>query len=114
MVEVTDAMVEAAANEIMMLHGAGKTVSEQARQILEAALASPAEVVETPPPQPHLMGSLREALARMENCCEYLASTRSHEIYVAMIDGGQAQALLDLDAARRNAREVIAATEEAV
>jgi hypothetical protein len=55
-------------------------------------------------------GLLREALARMENCFEYLASTRTHEIYTAMIDGGQTQALLDLDAARRNARDVLSAT----
>lgn len=51
----------------------------------------------------------REALSRMEDCSQQLAATRSHEIYVAMIDGGQAQALLDLDNARRNARQVIAA-----
>ncbi|MFN7093264.1 MAG: hypothetical protein ACK4P4_22265 [Allorhizobium sp.] len=56
MVEVTEKMIEAAANEIMMLHGAGKTISEQARQILEAAFAAPAEVVDTPPPEAHLMG----------------------------------------------------------
>lgn len=61
-------------------------------------------------PVSKVMGSLREALARMENCFEYLAATRTDEIYTAMIDGGQTQALLDLDAARRNAREVLSAT----
>lgn len=50
----------------------------------------------------------REALKRMENCFDELAATRSHEIYIAMIDGGQAQALLDLDVARRNARAILA------
>lgn len=53
-------------------------------------------------------GLLREALARMEDCCEQLAATRSLEIYTAMIDGGQAQALIALDNARRNARGVLA------
>ncbi|NEI71068.1 hypothetical protein GR212_15925 [Rhizobium lusitanum] len=52
-------------------------------------------------------GILSEALKRMENCYEQLATTRTHEIYTAMIDGGQADALLDLDNARRNARSAL-------
>ncbi|MDK4720086.1 hypothetical protein PH552_12100 [Rhizobium sp. CNPSo 3968] len=52
-------------------------------------------------------GILSEALKRMENCYEQLAATRTHEIYTAMIDGGQADALLDLDNARRNARTAL-------
>jgi hypothetical protein len=52
-------------------------------------------------------GILSEALKRMENCYEQLAATRTHEIYTAMIDGGQADALLDLDNARRNARSAL-------
>ncbi|API52902.1 hypothetical protein BMW22_15875 [Rhizobium leguminosarum] len=50
---------------------------------------------------------LREALKRMEDCFEQLAATRTHEVYAAMIDSGQGQALLDLDNARRNARDVL-------
>jgi hypothetical protein len=40
----------------------------------------------------------------MEYACEQLAATRSMKIYEAMIEGGQAQALLELDNARRAAR----------
>lgn len=74
--------------------------ADYSARILSAIAAPPAESnVE--------IERLREALRRMEDCFEQLASTRTHEIYLAMIDGGQGQALLDLDNARRNARDVL-------
>lgn len=56
---------------------------------------------------------LREALLGFEHACEQLAATRSHEIYTAMIDGGQAQELLELDNARRRARALLGGYENA-
>lgn len=50
---------------------------------------------------------LRESLLGFEHACEQLAATRTHEIYTAMIDGGQAQELLELDNARRRARALL-------
>lgn len=47
---------------------------------------------------------LRAVLLRMEHACEQLAATRSHAVYCAIIDGGQAQEMLELDNARRAAR----------
>lgn len=53
------------------------------------------------------IAALREALLSFEYACEQLAATRTHEIYTAMIDGGQTQELLELDNARRRARALI-------
>ena len=50
---------------------------------------------------------LREALLGLEQACEQLAATRPHEVYLAMIDGGQAEALLSLDARRQAARAAL-------
>lgn len=50
---------------------------------------------------------LREALQGLEWACEQLAATRSIEIYTAMIDGGQTDALLSLDARRHAARAAL-------
>lgn len=54
---------------------------------------------------------LREALSGLECACEQLAATRTHAVYLAMIDSGQTDALLSLDARRHTAR---AALEQAV
>lgn len=51
---------------------------------------------------------LREALQRMEWSCEQLAATRTVEVYDAMIQSGQTDALLELDNARRAARQALA------
>lgn len=51
---------------------------------------------------------LEEALSGLEWACDQLASTRTHEVYLAMIDSGQADALLSLDARRQAARAVLA------
>lgn len=52
---------------------------------------------------------LTEALKGMEYACEQLAATRTHEVYLAMIDSGQSDALIALDARRQVARETLAA-----
>jgi hypothetical protein len=65
------------------------------------ALARTAEAMELDKLQ------LREALLGLEHACEQLASTRSLEIYSAMIDGGQTQELIELDNARRRARTLL-------
>ena len=54
---------------------------------------------------------LEEALSGLEWACDQLASTRTHEVYLAMIDSGQADALLSLDARRQAARAVLAQKE---
>lgn len=54
---------------------------------------------------------LEEALSGLEWACDQLASTRTHEVYLAMIDGGQAYALLSLDSRRQAARAVLAQKE---
>ena len=54
-----------------------------------------------------------EGLQRMEWACEQLASTRSSAAYEQMISDGQAQELLELDNARREARQTLAALQEA-
>lgn len=53
------------------------------------------------------IAKLREALSGLEWACEQLAATRSMEVYTAMIDGGQAETLLSLDARRKAARAVL-------
>ncbi|WP_313522623.1 hypothetical protein [Shinella sp.] len=58
------------------------------------------------------IAALREALLSFEYACEQLAATRTHEIYTAMIDGGQTQELLELDNARRRARALIGGVNE--
>ena len=50
---------------------------------------------------------LDEALSGLEWACDQLASTRTHEVYLAMIDSGQADALLSLDARRQSARAAL-------
>lgn len=55
-----------------------------------------------------LNAELRELLQCLENANEQLAATRTREVYLAMIDSGQADALLALDNARRNARAALA------
>ena len=54
---------------------------------------------------------LRSALARIEMACELLASTRPIAVYDAMIAAGQSGQLLELDNARREARDVVRATK---
>ena len=54
---------------------------------------------------------LEEALSGLELACDQLASTRTHEVYLAMIDSGQADALLSLDARRQAARAALAQKE---
>ena len=54
---------------------------------------------------------LEEALSGLEWACDQLASTRTHEVYLAMIDSGQADALLSLDARRQAARAALAQKE---
>ena len=54
---------------------------------------------------------LEEALSGLEWACDQLASTRTHEVYLAMIDSGQADALLSLDARRQAARTALAQKE---
>ena len=51
---------------------------------------------------------LREALLGLEHACQQLAATRPHEVYLAMVDGGQSDALLSLDARRIAARAALA------
>lgn len=80
-------------------HNAAITPSPQPRAAIETSQDLAAE-----------NERLRAALERMECCCEQLAATRSMEIYTAMIDGGQAQALLELDNARREARAALERT----
>ncbi|MDQ7262769.1 hypothetical protein NM680_13300 [Paracoccus sp. PS-1] len=55
---------------------------------------------------------LREALSGLEWACDQLASTRTHEVYLAMIDSGQSAALLSLDARRQAARTALSSTGE--
>ena len=50
---------------------------------------------------------LEEALSGLEWACDQLASNRTHEVYLAMIDSGQADALLSLDARRQAARAAL-------
>lgn len=51
---------------------------------------------------------LVQALEQLERASDVIASLRSHEMYLAMIDAGQQVALEALDAARRKAREILA------
>ncbi|MDQ7262448.1 hypothetical protein NM680_11650 [Paracoccus sp. PS-1] len=55
---------------------------------------------------------LREALSGLEWACDQLASTRTHEVYLAMINSGQSAALLSLDARRQAARTALSSTGE--
>lgn len=57
------------------------------------------------------VAAMREALHGLEWACEQLAATRPHAAYLAMIDGGQADALLSLGARRQSARAVLAALD---
>jgi hypothetical protein len=57
---------------------------------------------------------LREALNRMEWACEQLAATRPISVYGAMIEAGQADALLELDNARRSARDALASLPQSM
>jgi hypothetical protein len=84
----------------------------KARIAMNGAIRANAENKATIASLTEQLAEAREGLARMENCCEQLAATRSTEIYTAMIDGGQAQALLDLDNARRNARATLSRLEK--
>ncbi len=63
--------------------------------------------------EPDVVALLREALLTLEQACEQLAATRTHEVYLAMIDNGQAGALLQLDCARRSARAALGGNHEA-
>ncbi|WP_267550302.1 hypothetical protein [Rhizobium rhizogenes] len=69
-------------------------------------------------PTPHLsvdrealLEEAREAMLRMEWAAEQLASTRSMEVYDAMIKGGQTDAMLEFDNARRAARAFLSKLE---
>lgn len=55
---------------------------------------------------------LREALTGLECACEQLAATRTHEVYLAMIDSGQGDALISLDARRQSARAALRAEQK--
>jgi hypothetical protein len=62
----------------------------------------------TPSPDDSL-GRLREALSRLESANDALCATRSQNTYLRMIDVDKASdALAELDAARRQAREALA------
>jgi len=52
--------------------------------------------------------ALRAALQELEAANEAVCAGRSRAAYEAMIDGGQSDDLLRLDAARRHARELLA------
>jgi hypothetical protein len=54
---------------------------------------------------------LEGVLRRMEAACDAVASGRSREVYLAMIDSGQSDALLALDSARSAARALLPATQ---
>jgi hypothetical protein len=55
----------------------------------------------------------RVALLRLENACEAIAKLRTQEQYLSMIDGGQQDALIELDNARRDARTALAQPSDA-
>lgn len=75
-------------------------------RVLAAAPTPPA--AEAPGQEPRA-DTLRSVIARLESACELLASTRPQAAYIAMIDGGQADALLALDEVRQEARTVLSA-----
>jgi len=52
---------------------------------------------------------LVETLLGLEQACEQLAATRTREVYFAMIESGQSEAMLSLDARRQAARQALAA-----
>lgn len=56
----------------------------------------------------HDLGRLQLASAKLEAACDHLAAVRTQKIYDEMIREGQAEALLDLDAARVAVRQLIA------
>ncbi len=51
--------------------------------------------------------ALRGALQGLEWACEQLAATRTRDVYEAMIDSGQTDELLSLDARRQAARAAL-------
>ena len=53
----------------------------------------------------------REALERLESANDALCATRSDKTYASMLDDGAADALLALDAARREARAAVTVEE---
>lgn len=55
---------------------------------------------------------LREALTGIERACEQLAATRTRDVYLAMIDSGQGDALMSLDAWRQSARAALRAEQK--
>jgi len=71
--------------------------------------AAPTPPAAEAPGQEPVVETLRSVIARLESACELLASTRPQAAYIAMIDGGQADALLALDEARQEARTVLSA-----
>lgn len=64
------------------------------------------------PPAPDA-DALREALQGLEDACETLAQVRTQALYDAMIKEGHADALIDLDKARRAARTALTASKPA-
>ena len=60
----------------------------------------------TPDPR---TAALVEAARGIEWANEQLAATRTHAVYLAMIDSGQSDALLSLDARRQALRAALAA-----
>ena len=62
----------------------------------------------TPDPR---TAALVEAARGIEWANEQLAATRTHAVYLAMIDSGQSDALLSLDARRQALRAALAAWE---
>ncbi len=54
-----------------------------------------------------LVPLLREALQNLEQACEQLAATRTQRIYEVMIEDGQTEALISLDARRHAARDLL-------
>lgn len=94
--EPTEAMIEAMSREWFSI---GATGWHSTYAAMVAASPSPS-------------GDVRELLRELEQACDNVAAGRSKAAYLMMIGDGQADALLALDNARRNAREALSKADQ--
>jgi hypothetical protein len=89
---------------------------KEAREQIDA-IAARIGAIDGPAPAPEAMTSgtlqtqLVSALKRLEQANDELCKLRTSEQYLSMIDGGQQDALYELDNAREAARQAVAAAE---
>lgn len=82
---------------------------EQLVAALEAAEADLARVTDERDAGWAVADDVAEKAKCLEWASEHLAATRTHEVYLAMIDSGQSDAMLSLDSSRQALRTALAA-----